>query len=445
MLKNKLKVLLLLLISVTISVMNFSVAFGESSYSPEDVFTINYAKSENEGAENQVPYIYISPHRGNMGIRDLKSGEMEYWSVSYEVYNLINRSTGESIPAYCTDACTGTVSGHSYTRTNLEDNTYYPEGAAGRIRAICINSFPHIKDIDAIETAANRWLKANKETYTPIIDLTGAEVIAATQYSIWCVANEDDVVNRSPYSSTSSLTEEDLAGEVAIDKDQYVNAYEGKSAHTSNNIKMLHEYFMALDPVHPEETIITDDSIIIKSLEHQQKSDGTFNAVVTFSVNALVDNDDSIIVSARSGNLIISRPLNHSGEQTITLEGLTAHDPVTIALDGGQKANGVFLFTPEGGREASQSMVAYDDSFLPCHGEAVAACNGDEIIIIPDDSSSTGESPNGDSSNGDSSKDDSDTKVIPAVPKTSDGYHLPFFILLLFFSGSLILSIKVKE
>ena len=113
--------------------------------------------------------------------------------------------------------------------------------------------------------------------YPDISPARTTEVIAATQYSIWCVANEDDVVNRSPYSSTSSLAEEDLAGEVAIDKDQYVNAYEGKSAHTSNNIKMLHEYFMALDPVHPEETIITDDSIIIKSLEHQQKSDGTFN------------------------------------------------------------------------------------------------------------------------------------------------------------------------
>ena len=53
MLKNKLKVLLLLLISVTVSAMNFSVAFGESSYSPEEIFTINYAKSENEEAETQ--------------------------------------------------------------------------------------------------------------------------------------------------------------------------------------------------------------------------------------------------------------------------------------------------------------------------------------------------------------------------------------------------------
>ena len=450
MLNKKLKMLSLILVMVMVLSTNFSMAFGESGYTPEDVFTIDYAESENESAENQFPFIYHSPHRGNMGIRNLESGEMEFWSVAYKVYNLINRTTGKSISAYCTDACINTVSGHTYMRINLEDCTYYPEGAAGRIRAVCLNSFPHIKDMSAIEDAANAWLKDNKTDYTPIAKLTGAEAISATQYTIWCIANENDVVDRSPYSSTSSYTEEDLKDKIPAAKDQYVNCLEQKSENTSNNIKMLHEYLMGLAPVQPQETIITDDSIIIKSLEHQQKPDGTFNAVVTFSVDALIDKNDQITVSARSGDMIVSRPLTHAGEQTITLKDLTAHDPVTIALDGEQKATGVFLFAADGGRDASQTMVAYDNSLLPCHGEAVAACNGDEIIIIPDDSSNTGESPNGDSSNGDSSKDDSskddsDTKVIPAVPKTSDGYHLPFFILLLFVSGSLILSIRGKE
>ena len=434
MLKNKFKVILLILVMVITLVTNFDAVSADSAYTPTNRYIINYAATRDQSAENELPYLYMSPHRGNMGIRNLQSGEMEYWSVSYEVYNLIDTLTDKSIPAYCTDACISAVSGHSYYRSNLEDSTYYPEDAAGRIRAVCMNSFPHIKDISAIEASANQWLIQDNPGATPITNLTGAEVISATQYTIWCIANENDIVSRSPYSNTSTLSEEDLS-KVAYAKDAYVDCTEKKSEHTSNNIKMLHRYFMALAPVSPSETLISDESIIIKSIEHQQKSNGTYRAVINFQVNATINSDDEITVSALSGSLVSSRKLTHGGNQSITLDGLKSHEPVTIALDGGQKASGIFLFTPEGGRLESQSMVAYDDHFLPCHAEKTATCDGSEVIVVTDE----------DPIKPDSIEKGSTAKEISReVPQTSDSSNLQFFVLMLFLSSFLLLSIRLK-
>lgn len=42
--------------------------------------------------------------------------------------------------------------------------TYYPDGVAGRIRAIMWKSFPHITDMSVIEKAVNVWLDETRRT-----------------------------------------------------------------------------------------------------------------------------------------------------------------------------------------------------------------------------------------------------------------------------------------
>jgi len=379
---------ILLLATILVLSLSITPALASSKYVPTDPYVVAYNKSDKTQYDNQLPYMYQSPHRGSMGIRDLESGRMEYWSVGYELYNLIDTTAlpdldnafYASIPAYCTDACISTSVGVEYKRTNLENCSYYEEGVAGRIRAVCQNSFPYIKDISTIEETANRWLAENHPNNAPISNLTGAEVIAATQYTIWCIANEKDVESRSPYSSTPSVNDEDLS-EVIIHKDGYVDCTEGKRDTTSNNIKMLHLFYMSLSPVSPDEVLIADDSIEIIELDHQKQKNGTFTATVTFKVNATINEDDKVTVSAICGDIFISKPLTTGVEQNIVLEGLEGHDDVVIALDGGQKANGIFLFESEGGRNASQTMVCYNDSFLPCHAEVIATCDGNEPQI----------------------------------------------------------------
>lgn len=434
-----------LLLALLVMLFNSSIfVFGQEEYVPTDPYVVNYATTDKMEYDYKLPYFYSSPHRGSMGIKNLETDEMEYWSVAYKVYNLINTTALKgtstdffaSIPAYCTDACVSTVEGYNYMRTNLEESTYFNETTAGKLRAICHNSFPYIKDISVIETRANQWLKTTKPDQAPISNLTGAEVIAATQYSIWCVANEKDVVNQRPYSYTPSYTEEDLIDKNIIISDPYVNCIESSRDTTSNNIKMLHEYYMNLDPIAADQVLITDDSIIVKSLDHQKQKDGTFTATVTFEIDATIDEDDNVTVTATSGNLLSSKKISSGEIQTIELKGLNGHDNVHLYVDGGQKANGIFLFTPEGGRMTAQSMIAYDDSYLPCHGETIASCDGNEPQVPIETEPNIPEP--------DVAKPDIPVKAVPLTGDTLTFFFFTAILLLVSFLGAYFM-VKFKQ
>ena len=177
--KKSIKRILSLLMSCAMAAsMLGTVAFAEESesYEPTNTYVLNYTSRDIKGYEDyDAQRLYASDHYGGLYVDENGDGTFdgfwytdengyldwnsENWNwTNFSVLNMINtgklKEGGEgayaSIPAYCVDAVTSSVKGYEYRRVNLEDSTYFSDEVAGRIRAIFMNSFPFVTDMDAI-------------------------------------------------------------------------------------------------------------------------------------------------------------------------------------------------------------------------------------------------------------------------------------------------------
>lgn len=370
-----------LAVAIVATVLGIPVFAAEDTpvYQQTNSYVINYAAVDYGDYEAQKPYLYYSSHRGSMGIRDLDSGKMVYWSTGNKIYNLINTTkldqggTGAyaSIEAYCTDACSDAVSGYGYQRINLEDSTFFDDATAGRLRAIFLHSFPYIKDMSVIEDAVNAWLAQTQTEYTPVSDLTGAEAISATQYTIWVVANGDDVVGSTPYDYTAEYTEEYLSTNVVYPKNEHVDGTEAARDTTENNINALSQYLLALEAEPPRQLAVSDTAFVSESMTVTKQGNGKYTVTVNAEVQATIDHDDNLILTAILGGQTVSTQLVPDQKNyTLTLTDVPAVDSVKLEINGTQTVADVFLFDADGSRSDSQSMIGYDSSTLPVHAEA---------------------------------------------------------------------------
>ncbi|MBQ8663928.1 MAG: Cys-Gln thioester bond-forming surface protein [Eubacterium sp.] len=402
--KKKMKQLLTIFLALTMTLTTPIIAMAENTkepaYNSTDSYVINYARVDYDYDAN-APYLYASPHMGSMGIRNLDTGEMEYWITSQQIYNMINTTkltaggsgAYASIPVYCTDACVSARDGYVYRRINLADSTYFDEATANHLRAIMLSSFPYIKDMRQIEAAVNAWIDAEKPEAAKISGLTGAEAITATQYTIWCVANADDIVNRGAYSYTRPYTESDLAEKVVYVSDAYVNCLEDDRETTENNIQMLHEYLMHLEGVKAEQTAVSDTTITVADVAIQKQWMDTADTEQKYTVTVMTKVDATITEASHMVLSLLSGDKNRNlqmipgqNKYTISLSNLTAEElnHIRLEINGYQQISGVFLFDAADNRENSQSMIGYDDSSLPVHAKATVITE-DVIVEEPDE------------------------------------------------------------
>ncbi len=424
----------------------------EPTYEQTDAYVINYAQVDYDYEAN-APYLYASPHLGSMGIRNLDTGEMEYWTTSQQVYNMINTTklaeggsgAYASIPVYCTDACVSARSGYEYRRINLSDSTYFDEKTANHLRAIVLSSFPYVKNMSDIEKAVNAWLDINKPDAVRISGLTGAEAITATQYTIWCVANGEDVKPQKAYYRTASQTAGDLE-KIVFSKDNYVDCTETSRDTTANNIQMLHEYLMNLEGVAAKQSAVGDTSLEVTDVkvQAQWEDPSLYTVTVAVKIDATITPDSHMILSLLSGernaNILL---LPNQQEPSISLFNLNKSDleDMRLELNGQQKISGVFLFDATENRENSQSMIGYDSSLLPIHAGALVDLENVEIEdpvppVVPDtpDVPTTPESPN--------TPTTPNTSPDVTAPKTGDN-SIPSLTLLAVAGGVLAMWVAV--
>lgn len=393
--KNLKRILAMAMALAIAAVMIFPVyAQEEPSYSYTDPYVIVYEGSDALAAYQDYckPYLYASPHISSMSIRNLETGKMQSWWCSQQVYNMIDTTKlsqgGEgayaSMEVYCIDACIDANGGSSYRRVNLEDSTYFSDDTAGKIRAIFLNSFPYIKDVDTITDAVNAYLDSLGTEHTDVSGLTAAEVVTATQYTIWSVANGSDVIPQSPYSftDTDEYTAEALASDVVYVTNQYMDCTEGARETTENNIRMVHQYLAALEAVGPRKTVISEVNLKADLNEKTKETDGTYTITLSYEVDAELSNEDDLTLTATCGsnqkNISLTAD-NLTG--SITLTGVKALEDVVLEVNGYQTGGDVYLYDATGNRENSQSMVGYDSSSLPVHGE-VTVESADHILNI---------------------------------------------------------------
>ena len=148
---------------------------------------------------------------------------------------------------------------------------------------------------------------------------------------------------------------------------------------TEYNMQMVYDYMKALDPVGPASVVVSEASFVNKELMVAVNVDGTYTIGVKAIVDIAMQEGDSLVLSAKLGDVIKNVQLeNGKKEYTFTFENVAALSDVILEINGTQTATDVFFFSPEGGRMASQSMVAADSSTLPVH--AATTVNVDRVI-----------------------------------------------------------------
>ena len=355
---------------------------AEEFYEATDAYVLNYTGEDIEGyGDYSAKRLYASDHYAGMYIDEDGDGVLNNWNwTCCSVLNMINTRKladgGEgayaTIPVYCVDAVTSGVPGYNYRRINLEDSGYYTDVTAGQLRAIFLNSFPYVTDMEKLAADVNAWIAESGADYDQVVNLQESEAITATQVAIWDLANEDEGAQvYAPYLGTGSYYEssEMVPANLHIFE-------QGQTENTKNNMHALFAYLMDLDPVTSQDAVISDAAFGDTTVSYTKAEDGTYTANVNTIVTATVDDGDDLALTAViAGKISATETIkNGTNPYTLIIEGLeTAADTINLNIDGEQDASDVFLFDPVNGRAASQTMMGYDSSALPVHAEATVA------------------------------------------------------------------------
>ena len=339
-----------------------------------DPYVLSFEGDVGGYAYSGVPFLYTSPFQ-MYHTYHAPAGSDPDWPYTYsaEVFQLINTTLlaqgGEgayaSIGAYCTDVASYTRGNTNYRRINLEDSTYHASGAAARLRSVILKSFPYVTDMETIAASANTWLRANG--LTEIRQLQVGEAILATQQAIWKITHgesysiDDAYVGCGNYDGSNAVFQ--------------TNSGEGGTEYTENNIQMFFEYLMALPGTAPISDAVSEAVFEEPVYSAVREEDGTYTVVVSFRVVTQVGERDSLTLSARCGDQRQSIELTEGGSYQFTFRDLEDRPEVKLEINGYQLGGDVYLFDAPGSRDTSQSMVGYDDSLLPVHGE---------VLVTPD-------------------------------------------------------------
>lgn len=321
------------------------------------------------------PYLYGSRYQCAHSYNDPAAGPNSVWSYynAPEIFNLIyNGPEGShSIAAYCTDADTSTYSGGSiyYRRINLEDSTYHDSGAAARLRAVLLHSFPYLT-VEQVAADVNEIMGEES-----IQQLTQGEVISGTQQAIWEITHGEKYTVDDNYVG--------IRGMAAYDASQFVYPQSldecVESEFSETNIQNLYQYFLSLPGQAPMAAAVSEYSFKNVVYDAVRQEDGTYTVTVSYTIDANVRDGDVLNFTAACGEQTKTDTLTASDGKVI-FEGLADKKAVTLTISGSQTGGDVYLFDAQGDRSSSQSMVGFDSTTLPVFAQVTA--EPDRIINI---------------------------------------------------------------
>lgn len=356
-----------------------------------DAYVLSYDGAVAGYEYGHLPYMYKSPFSMKHSYNDPAAGPSSVWTYTYtnEIFQLINTSkvaeggTGAyaSIAVYCTDADTGTRSNTVYRRINLEDSSYHASGSAARLRSVILNSFPYVQDMAVITEKANVWLDANG---MPLIqNLQIGEAMLATQQSIWKLTHDEKYEIVEPYTGCG-----DYDGSDAVYQD---NASETETEYTQNNIIGLYSYLLSLPGTGPMDDAVSEatfENVVYNAVRNQ---DGTYKITVNFDVNTSIGEGDTLTLSATCGESTQTVELASGGSHSFVFDSMVQREEVKLQINGYQQGGDVYLFDAEGDRIHAQSMIGYDNSRLPVHGDITVT--PDRVLNIYKTTSDEGKMP----------------------------------------------------
>lgn len=292
-----------------------------------------------------------------------------------------------TLTGFCADRVTRTKSNTPYRKINLEDAFFCKteDGTDSRpargIRAVMRHTWPYIQDVDQIVAAANAFLtKRDGDEAVLVQDLTGAELLSASQAAVWHYSNNENFSHPYPYARTMDF---DAWGEAfcayyypqMMYLDGFVNIHEKQRDVTASNITGIYEYLVSLPGEEAFERLITESSL---KLAGAVCSGETMTLLVY--IDGTVDSDDALLLWASCADASQSWSLGGNMEaQVLSDQVFAVHvdadkfrfgEPLELKLNGSQQVQDICFMEAkplEGStpRATSQNLAIYSNDAAP--------------------------------------------------------------------------------
>ena len=312
-----------------------------------------------------IPQTFILVDTSNGETYWTPSGLYEYGVSNYEV-------------AYCCDVETDLEYTTDYKRVNLEDSGYYGESASQHIRAILQYSYPFVS---MEEMKAN--LKAGGLSDSFVDSLNRADLISAVQMAVWTYANaEDGAAGGLGYFASVDVTNNQGIYFTALH--DYTNEmwewFPGKrqrsyDARDEYRVNTLAYYLCNLPGVEAPDNQIVISDIEITRAQMLPGGEDTYSLGMYVYLNhgGQPDDDLKVIITSQGADGSVTEQIKQRVNGRTKLEMYVRANPgdtVTVEVEGTQTlARGVYFYEPEGGRDASQSLVGVGEGQTRVHAE----------------------------------------------------------------------------
>lgn len=284
-----------------------------------------------------------------------------------------------SLNGFCADRATPIMGNTRYRRLNLED-AYFCDtdiSAARSIRAVMRHTWPHVQDVEQIMADANAYLQERYGEEAQLVqELTGAELLAASQAAIWHYSNNEDFSSPYPYGHTEDF---DSWGPLFCEYyypqmmylDGFVNIREKQRDVTATNINGIYEYLIGLPGEDAYDRVITEDALTLVGAVQMGEE-----AMLLVSIDGTVNSDDVLTLTAGSHSWALGSKMEATALSDqlyalpIAADALQFGDQLDLALAGMQtvqdlcflEAQALDGLTP---RQTSQSLVVYGNDAAP--------------------------------------------------------------------------------
>lgn len=284
------------------------------------------------------------------------NGLYEYGKSNYDV-------------VYCCDVKTELEYEKNYKRVNLEDSGYYGKNAASKIRAILLNAYPFV----SVEQMRSN-LKAGGLSSTFVDSLSREDMIAAVQMAVWTFANAGDfAANGLNYHATLSVRYNNPSRYFTVLHD-YTNEtwyWQGGAGirtfdtRAQYRVNTLAYYLCNLPGVEAQEDelLITDVEVTRAELISPSEDGDLYQVGMYVSLDYEAGENDKLKVIATSTDAdgvqtnYTSQAVGGRNEIEMMVRA-KAGDTIKVTVEGTQHVDkGVYFYEPEGGRDASQSLV----------------------------------------------------------------------------------------
>lgn len=339
---------------------------GTSSVTPrDDEYTFEavdggfgYAyEVSNYMVSGNIPQTFILVDTSNGETSWTPSGRYVYGESNYDL-------------TYCCDVLTGLEYTTDYRRINLEDSNYYSEDAAQHIRAILQNAYPYIT---VEEMKAN--LKAGGLNGDFVDSLSRADMIAAVQMAVWTYANAADGASDG-LGYFASVDVKRNTNVYFYPLHDYTNEcwewFPGAKQRTYDvrveyRVNTLAYYLCNLPGVSAQEDQIVISDVKVTRANLLAATDDSYQIGMYVYLNNGGTAQDNLKVTVTSYHTNADGTVETTGRSSRKVDGnakldmtvrAKSGDTICVVVEGTQfLEKGVYFYEPEGGRDASQSLV----------------------------------------------------------------------------------------